>query len=154
MFLGLSMGAASPAAAGADCPNRSIRLLAGFPLVIVTHLSIPAKTLTEFVDYVKKQPDPVNFASAGYGSVTHMTTVLFRLETGSANMPHVPHKGGGSVWPELPAGRAAVYSDTLNSALSFMENGRLRPPGSTSPVRNDALPDVPTIGERGIRTTG
>ncbi len=114
--------------------------------VMEVHPSVPARTVAEFIDYVKANPGRVYFASSGIGASPHMSGELFKAMTG-INMVHVPYRGGGPALCDLLPGRVQVMFDNLPSSIEHIRAGRLRALGVTAGKRSEALPDVPTIGE-------
>jgi tripartite-type tricarboxylate transporter receptor subunit TctC len=114
--------------------------------VMVVHPSVPARTVAEFIEYVKANPGKVYFASSGTGASPHMSGELFKAMTG-INMIHVPYRGAGPAMTDLLPGRVQVMFDNLPSSIEHIRAGRLRALGVTAGKRSDALPDVPTIGE-------
>jgi tripartite-type tricarboxylate transporter receptor subunit TctC len=114
--------------------------------VLVVHPSVPAKTVPEFIDYVKANPGKVYFASSGTGASPHMSGELFKVMTG-INMVHVPYRGAGPAMTDLLPGRVQLMFDNLPSSIEHIRAGRLRALGVTTAKRADALPDVPAIGE-------
>src|SRR5260370_9972129 len=114
--------------------------------VMVVHPSVPARTVAEFIQYVKANPGKVYFASSGTGASPHMSGELFKAMTG-INMVHVPYRGAGPAMTDLLPGRVQVMFDNLPSSIEHIRAGSLRPLGVTPAKRSDALPDVPTIGE-------
>jgi tripartite-type tricarboxylate transporter receptor subunit TctC len=114
--------------------------------VLVVHPSVPARTVAEFIAYVKANPGKVNFASSGTGASPHMSGELFKVMTG-IDMIHVPYRGAGPAMTDLLPGRVQLMFDNLPSSIEHIRAGRLRPLGVTSVKRSEALPDVPTIGE-------
>ncbi len=114
--------------------------------VMEVHPSVPARTVAEFIDYVKANPGKVYFASSGTGASPHMSGELFKAMTG-INMVHVPYRGAGPALADLLPGRVQVMFDNLPSSIEHIRAGRLRALGVTAAKRSAALPDVPTIGE-------
>jgi tripartite-type tricarboxylate transporter receptor subunit TctC len=114
--------------------------------VMVVPPSVPARTVAEFIDYVKANPGKVSFASSGTGASPHMSGELFKTMTG-INMIHVPYRGAGPAMTDLLPGRVQVMFDNLPSSIEHIRAGRLRALGVTAAKRSEALPDVPTIGE-------
>src|ERR1700681_1234525 len=114
--------------------------------VMVVHPSVPARTVAEFIDYVKANPGKVYFASSGTGASPHMSGELFKAMTG-IDMVHVPYRGAGPAMTDLLPGRVQVMFDNLPSSIEHIRAGRLRALGVTSAKRSDALPGVPAIGE-------
>jgi tripartite-type tricarboxylate transporter receptor subunit TctC len=114
--------------------------------VMEVHPSVPARTVAEFITYVKANPGKVYFASSGTGASPHMSGELFKAMTG-IDMVHVPYRGAGPAMADLLPGRVQVMFDNLPSSIEHIRAGRLRALGVTAGKRSDALPDVPTIGE-------
>jgi tripartite-type tricarboxylate transporter receptor subunit TctC len=114
--------------------------------VMVVPPMVPARTVAEFIDYVKANPGNVYFASSGTGASPHMSGELFKAMTG-INMVHVPYRGAGPAMTDLLPGRVQVMFDNLPSSIEHIRAGRLRALGVTSAKRVDALPDVPAIAE-------
>jgi tripartite-type tricarboxylate transporter receptor subunit TctC len=107
---------------------------------------LPVKTVQEFIDYCKANPDKVNMASSGLGTSLHMSGELFKAMTG-APMVHVPYRGAGPAIIDLMAGHADVMFDNLPSSIGHVRGGSLRALAVTTAERAPALPDVPTVAE-------
>jgi tripartite-type tricarboxylate transporter receptor subunit TctC len=116
------------------------------PQVMEVNPSFPAKTVPEFIAYAKAHPGEISFASAGNGSVAHVTGELFKMMT-DINMLHVPYRGAPPALTDLIGGQVHVMFDNLPSSIEHIRAGRLRPLAITSTARLQALPDVPTIGD-------
>jgi tripartite-type tricarboxylate transporter receptor subunit TctC len=114
--------------------------------VLVVHPSVPAKTVAEFIEYVKANPGKVSFASSGTGASPHMSAELFMAMTG-LKMTHVPYRGGAPAMNDLLPGRVQLLFDNLPGSIEHIKAGTLRALGVTAAKRSAALPDVPTIGE-------
>ncbi len=126
---------------------RDIAPVAGIAktaFVIVVPASFPAKTLAEFIAYLKANPGKVNMASAGIGTSPHVCGELFQLMTGT-KMLHVPYRG--NYMADLLAGQVQVVFNPIAQALPLIHEGKLRALGVTTAKRAAALPDVPAIGE-------
>ena len=126
---------------------RDIAPVAGIAktaFVIVVPASFPAKTLAEFIAYLKANPGKVNMASAGIGTSPHVCGELFQLMTGT-KMLHVPYRG--NYMADLLAGQVQVVFNPIAQALPLIHEGKLRALGVTTAKRTAALPDVPAIGE-------
>lgn len=117
--------------------------------VLVLHPTIPAKTVAEFVKYLKANPGKLNYASSGIGSPIHMTGELFQVATGT-RMLHIPFKGMGAAYTDLVGGRVEVSFPTIISSVPHINAGRLRPLAVTPPKRVPALADIPTFAEAGV----
>jgi tripartite-type tricarboxylate transporter receptor subunit TctC len=116
------------------------------PFVITVGASVPANTLAEFIAYVKPQPGRVTFASAGSGSLTHVSSAVF-LKNAGLDMIHVPYRGLGPALTDLIAGHVSMLSATPVELKPYLDSGKVRPLAVTSAARTKQLPDVPTIGE-------
>jgi len=119
------------------------------PYVMIVHASVPAATVRELVAWVKANAGRVNYASAGSGSLMHLTGELFKSATG-VNMNHVPYKGMAVAYPDILAGQVQVGFPAIITALPHLKSGKIRALGVTSRTRVQSLPDVPTIQESGI----
>jgi tripartite-type tricarboxylate transporter receptor subunit TctC len=116
------------------------------PQVMVVNPSFPAKTVPEFIAYAKARPGEISFASAGNGSVAHVTGELFKMVIG-VNMLHVPYRGAPPALTDLIAGHVHVMFDNLPSSIEHIRAGRLRPLAVTATTRLQALPGVPPLGD-------
>lgn len=117
--------------------------------VLVVHPTIPAKSVSEFVKYLKANPGKLNYASSGIGSPIHMTGELFQVATGT-RMLHIPFKGMGAAYTDLVGGRVEVSFPTIISSVPHINAGRLRPLAVTPPMRVPAIPEIPTFAEAGV----
>jgi tripartite-type tricarboxylate transporter receptor subunit TctC len=124
-------------------PIASIYLV---PQVMVVNPSFPAQTAPEFIAYAKSNPGKTNFASAGSGSVAHVTGELFKMMTG-VDMQHVPYRGAALALTDLLGGQVQVMFDNVPSSIEHIRAGRLRPLAVTAATRLEVLPDVPTVGD-------
>src|SRR5689334_2506361 len=118
------------------------------PNVMEVHPSVPAKTVAEFIAYVKSNPDKVNVASSGNGTSIHLSGELFKMMTG-IKMTHVPYKGSAPMLTDLLGGQVQVTFDNLPSSMPHIKAGKLRALAVTTDKRSEELPDVPTVGEIG-----
>jgi tripartite-type tricarboxylate transporter receptor subunit TctC len=114
--------------------------------VMEVNPSFPAKTVPEFIAYAKAHPGEISFASAGNGSVAHVTGELFKMMTG-VNMLHVPYRGAPPALTDLIGGQVHVMFDNMPSSIEHIRAGRLRPLAVTATARWRGLPDVPTLGD-------
>ncbi len=127
----------------------TISLATEQPNIIVTHPSLAAKTLQEFVALAKKQPGKLTYASAGLGSGTHLAMEMLMMSQ-KIELVHVPYKGTGPAITAMLGNETSAFMSTFASALPHIKSGRLRTLGVTTSKRSRALPDVPTIAESGV----
>jgi tripartite-type tricarboxylate transporter receptor subunit TctC len=120
----------------------------GYNLVI--HPAVPAKTPLEFVAHLKANPGKLNYSSSGVGSLLHMSGELFKIATGT-QMTHIPYKGMGAAYADLISGQIPAAFPTIVSSVPHVRAGRLRSLAVTLPARVQALPNVPTFAEAGIK---
>lgn len=117
--------------------------------VLVVHPSLPAKSVSEFVQHLKANPDKLNYSSSGIGSTLHMSGELFKLITGT-RMLHVPYKGTAPAYVDLLSGQVHASFPTIISSGGHIRAGRLRPLAVTMTKRVAALPTVATFEEAGV----
>lgn len=129
---------------------RDIAPVAGLfrgALVLLVHPSVPAKTLPEFIAYVKANPGKLSYGSGGIGGITHMTPELFKQEAGGLEILHVPYRGVAPALTDLLGGRVQVVFVNPTPSLGYITAGKLRALAITTATRSETLPDIPTIGE-------
>jgi tripartite-type tricarboxylate transporter receptor subunit TctC len=119
------------------------------PMLLVANPGVPVKTTKELIDYAKKKPGGLNFASAGQGSITHLAGELFAAKAG-LKMTHIPYKGTGPALTDTISGTADIFFTSTATALQHVNAGKLRAIAVTTTKRLPALPDVPTIAESGV----
>jgi tripartite-type tricarboxylate transporter receptor subunit TctC len=152
----VSSGHAANPALKANLPFDTLRdmsgvvLVASSPTVVIVGANSPYKTLSDLIVAAKKQPNFINFGSAGVGSGTHLGGEYVSLETG-IKMTHIPYKGVQEAVTEVIAGRLDVAFPPIALALPFIKDGRIRALALTGNKRSDLLPNVPTVAELGYR---
>src|SRR6185436_17026898 len=119
------------------------------PNAHVTRANFPANNLKEFVEYVKKNPGTVSFASSGTGSSDHLTAALFWQKTGTSGI-HVPYKGGSAAHLDLIAGYVDVSFQNLGSITQHVKAGKMKLLAVTADRRDPAVPHLPTLTEAGV----
>lgn len=120
------------------------------PLVFAIYPQIPAKTLPEFVAWMKAHPDEAKVATSGRGSAQEMAAEMFRMASG-APMLLVPYKGSSAAHPDLLAGRTALFIDTVSAIQPQVKAGNVRAMAVSTRQRARSLPDVPTADEQGFK---
>jgi tripartite-type tricarboxylate transporter receptor subunit TctC len=126
-----------------------ISQVVSLPNVLVTHPSLPVKSVKELVAFARARPGQLNYASAGVGTNPHLSMELFLAMTG-LKMTHVPYKGAGPGLVDTVAGHVSVMTPSIISGLPHVRGGRLRALGVTSAKRAGGVPDIPTIAEAGV----
>jgi tripartite-type tricarboxylate transporter receptor subunit TctC len=133
-------------------PNKDLAPVA--PLVslnnvLVLHPSVPAKSVKEVIDLVKRQPGKWTYASSGNGTSIHMSGAMFTQLTGT-DILHIPYKGSGPAVTDLLGGQVHMMFDNIPSSLPHIKSGKLRALATTGAKRDPALPELPTLDEAGI----
>jgi tripartite-type tricarboxylate transporter receptor subunit TctC len=118
------------------------------PFVLVVNEAFPAKTLAEFIAHVKTQDGKLSYASAGTGSLTHLSMALFLKQAG-IEMIHVGYRGNAPALADVIAGHVPAMFSNLADVLPQMSSGKLRLLAVSSEKRVSQAPDVPTVAESG-----
>jgi tripartite-type tricarboxylate transporter receptor subunit TctC len=119
------------------------------PLVLAVHPSVPAKTLKELIEYIRKQGGKFQYASAGSGTPQHLTAELFKTAA-KLDMVHVPYKGSAPALTDALGGHVPMIFDSTVAIVPHLKAGKLRPIAISSAKRSPLLPDVPTFAEAGL----
>jgi tripartite-type tricarboxylate transporter receptor subunit TctC len=119
------------------------------PLVVAVNPSLNISSLQELIEYARKQPGKLNYASSGNGSAPHLAAVLF-LRLARVDMVHVPFKGGAPAVQSVLAGDTQVSFATPPSVLPLVQAGRLRALAVTSRNRTPLVPGVPGMADAGL----
>ena len=126
-----------------------VTLIGREPGVVVVNPAVPAKTLQEFVAYVKANPGMVDYASSGNGSGQHLFAALLASRSGM-KMNHVPYRGSGQATTDLLSGVVAMAIPGTAGMVGHIKAGKLRALAVTGAKRSPQLPDVPTVSESGV----
>lgn len=126
-----------------------VALCAKMPNILVVNPSVPAKTVPEFIAWLKTQGDKVSYASSGSGTSIHMAGELFKVRTGT-HAVHVPYKGSAPALTDLMGGQVQYMFDNMISSWPHVQNGKLRALAVTTKKRSASAPDVPTMEESGV----
>jgi tripartite-type tricarboxylate transporter receptor subunit TctC len=128
---------------------RDIAPVAGIlrsTFAMLVNPSLPADTVSEFIDHAKANPGKLNMASAGNGNLSHVAGELFKAMTG-VSILHVPYRGGAPAMTDLLGGQVQVYFGTISESIEYIRTGRLRALAVTTAMHSDVLPDIPALGE-------
>jgi tripartite-type tricarboxylate transporter receptor subunit TctC len=132
-----------------DKDFATVTRIATSPNVLVVHPSVPAKTVKELVELVKKEPGKyTGYAQPGLGTSAHLTGELFRLSL-KLDLPSIPFGGGGPMIQSVVAGHTPIAFSSMPPAAAQIQAGNLRALAVTGEKRIDSLPDVPTLIEAG-----
>ena len=127
-----------------------IGLMVSLQNIIITHPSVAAKTLNEYINLAKTKPGAMQYATSGIGSPGHLGASLLESMTG-VQLTHVPYKGGGPAITDLLAGHVPSFFAVISTGVPHVQSGKVRGIAVTSTRRAEAVPDVPTIAESGVK---
>jgi tripartite-type tricarboxylate transporter receptor subunit TctC len=126
-----------------------VSLVATVPNVIITHPSVPANTLAEFIRFAKAKPGGMNYGSGGSGTSNHLAGELFNIVAG-VKLVHVPYKGVNLAMNDVLSGQIHFVVIGVPAAAPHIKAGKLRALALITPARSPALPEVPTVAEAGL----
>ena len=118
--------------------------------VIAVHPSVPAKNLGEFISYLKANPGKLSYASQGNGSLSHIGTEMFKLQT-QTSMVHIPYRGSGPALQDVLSGQVQVFITTPPSVMGQVQVGKLKGLAVAGKTRHPGMPTVPTTAEAGLK---
>lgn len=118
--------------------------------IIAVHPSVPVTNLTEFIGFLKSNPGKLSYASQGNGSLSHIGTEMFKMQTGTS-MVHIPYRGSGPAIQDVLSGQVQVFISTPPSLMSHVQAGTLKGLAVTSKTRHPGVPKVPTTTEAGLK---
>lgn len=116
------------------------------PSIMLVPNSSPAKTVKEWIEYARKNPGKLNYASSGNGTIVQLTAELFKAQAG-LYVTHIPYKGTALAIPDLVSGQLDVLFDSLPTGMPHVRDGRLRALGVTTLKRSPLAPDLPPIAD-------
>jgi tripartite-type tricarboxylate transporter receptor subunit TctC len=126
-----------------------ITIAAVTPVLLVTHPSLPVKSVKDLIAIARAQPGQLNYASTGTGALPHLTTELFSLRAG-VKMNHVPYKGGAPAMMDLVAGQVSLMFDNIPTAIAQVRANKVRALAVAQAKRTPAAADIPTMAESGF----
>ena len=118
--------------------------------VITVHPSVPVQNLSEFISYLKANPGKLSYASQGNGSLSHIGTEMFKLQT-QTSMVHIPYRGSGPALQDVLSGQVQVFITTPPSVMGQVQVGKLKGLAVAGKTRHPAMPTVPTTAEAGLK---
>ena len=124
--------------------------VASAPLMLVTHPSLPVKSVQEFIAYAKANPGKLNFGSGGPGTTPHLAGEMLKTMAG-IRVIHIPYKGGAPALADLVGGQIQFMCENIPGTLPFAKAGRLRALAITDKKRSPLLPEMPTLDESGLK---
>ena len=124
--------------------------VANAPSVMVVGGTFPAANVKDMVKLLQASPGKYNFGSSGIGTYPHLSAEMFKWRAGGLFVVHIPYRGTGLVVTDLIAGQIAFLMDSVVSAQTHIQAGRVRPLAVSGTKRSAALPDVPTFAEQGV----
>jgi tripartite-type tricarboxylate transporter receptor subunit TctC len=133
-------------------PQRDLApvgLLHTLPQLLIVNPSVPAKNLTELIDYARRNPGALSFASSGMGAASHLAGELLKQQA-KIDLVHIPYKGGGAAVSDLLSGRVSMMLETIPNALPLVRSGQMRAIGVTTKERSALAPDIPSLAEEGL----
>jgi len=123
-----------------------VTMLAIEPYIVVVHPSLPVKSINELVALARTKPGTLNYPSAGSGTMSFVSTELFKSMAG-IDIMHVPYKGGGPALISVVSGETSIYFGPIPPILPHIQQGRLRAIAVATAKRLAAMPNLPTVGE-------
>lgn len=124
--------------------------VARVPNVLVVHPSVPAKNVKELVALAKSKPGQLNYSTGGNGSAAHLATEYLKMRT-ETSMLHIPYRGAAPAVTDLIGGQVQVLFTGAPALMGHIKSGQIRALAVSSPLRMDALPNVPTVSESGYK---
>jgi tripartite-type tricarboxylate transporter receptor subunit TctC len=130
----------------AETDFTPIASVASSPNVVVVPNTLPVKNMREFIDYARKNPGKLNYASSGNGAIVHLTTEYFKAQSDTFIL-HIPYRGTALAIPDLISGKVDVMFDSFVTGMPHVKDGKLRALAITSAKRSTLAPDMPTVAE-------
>jgi tripartite-type tricarboxylate transporter receptor subunit TctC len=129
-----------------DRDFEPVALVSLVPNILVVTPSLPAKTMADVIAYAKAQPNGIDIASSGNGTLQHLSLELFRFMTG-VKVNHVPYRGGGPAVNDVIAGQVKFYFANGSAVVGMIQGGQLKAIAHTGKGRLKSLPDIPPVSD-------
>ena len=126
-----------------------VALFAISPNLLITHPSLPPKTVKEFVAFAKQYPGKLNYSTSGSGSTQHLSGEMLKVMAG-IGIVHIPYRGSAPSMTALLSGEVEFSFNNIPASINYIKAGRLRAISITSAKRSPLLPDLPTMAEAGV----
>jgi tripartite-type tricarboxylate transporter receptor subunit TctC len=130
----------------AETDFTPIAYVASSPNLVVVPTTLPVKTMRELIDYARKNPGKLNYASSGNGTIVHLTTEYFKAQSDTFIL-HIPYRGTALAIPDLVSGKVDLLFDSFVTGMPHVKDGKLRALAVTSAKRTALAPDIPTVSE-------
>jgi len=125
-------------------------LVGKVPLVVIVNPQFPVRSIKELIEYAKKNPEVINYGSAGNASAPHLAGALFEYSTGT-KLTHIPYKSGGEATAAILGNITQLQFAAVPSAIQQIRSNRLIPLAVTTLDRDESLPEVPTVDQSGVK---
>lgn len=126
-----------------------IARVASTPMILVVNGNLPVNDLAGFIDYARKRPGELSFASSGSGTAQHLAAVQFMQAT-QTKLVHIPYKGSGPAMSDLLGGQVQLNFESPPNVLPHIKSGKLKALAITSLTRSPLFPQIPTMDEAGL----
>jgi tripartite-type tricarboxylate transporter receptor subunit TctC len=126
-----------------------VALFAISPNLLITHPSLPPRTVKEFVAFAKSNPGKLNYSSSGSGSTQHLSGEMLKVMAG-IGIVHIPYRGTAPSITALLSGEVEFSFSNIPSVINYIQANRLRAIAITSAKRSPLLPNLPTMAEAGV----
>jgi tripartite-type tricarboxylate transporter receptor subunit TctC len=130
----------------AESDFTPVAYVASSPNIVLVPNSSPSKSMREFVDYARRNPGRLNYASSGNGTIVHLTTEYFKAQSDTFIL-HIPYRGTALAMPDLISGKVDVLFDSLVTGMPHVKDGKLRALAVTTLQRTALAPGLPTVAE-------
>jgi tripartite-type tricarboxylate transporter receptor subunit TctC len=116
------------------------------PNILVVTPSVPVSTVADVIAYAKAQPNGIDMASSGNGTLQHLSLEMFRKATG-IKINHVPYRGGGLALTDVMSGQVKFFFSNGSASIGLIQGGKLKAIAHTGKGRLGSLPDIPPVSD-------